>query len=124
MKIFFLFVKHCTKNVMSTIHLIVFFSFLKRSFLLSNAFCAQKLFSFAFISKIYINIMTCYLVVEHFSKKKTNNLSFLLHSFHIYPKCEGLFLLHYVVCKHLADVLLKILLHKIDTCICTTSSRA
>ena len=53
-----------------------------------------------------------------FFKKKNNiNSLFLLHSFHIFPKCEGLSLLHNVVCKHLADVLLKILLHKIDTCI-------
>ena len=99
-----------------------FFLFWKEVFSFQMPFVHKNFFFLAFISKIYINIMTCYLVAEYLSKKQYHHFCCIL--FISFQNVRDFYYIMYYVCKHLADVLLKILLHKIDTCICTASSRA
>ena len=54
-RFFFLFVKHCTKNVMSTIHLIVFFLFWKEVFSFQMPFVHKNFFLLlSFLKSIWI----------------------------------------------------------------------
>ena len=96
-----------------------FFFFFEKKFFPFKFLLCTKTFSLqlSFLKSIYKHYDLLFGGRTFFKKKAIiHHLCYILF-ISIQNVRDFLELLHYVVCKHLADVLLKILLHKIDTCI-------